>query len=63
MDDEHGWEADDEWHPLFRMHLSAPDSWKQLDVMSYDQYWLRQATLGESAGLADDEAWRGRGLP
>jgi uncharacterized protein YfeS len=59
-DPELGWDPATEWHPLFRMYLTDPTSFKSVDVMGYAEYWAHQAEL---AGLGDDEAWRGRGLP
>jgi hypothetical protein len=51
MDDElgHEWSAADEWHPLFRLWLVAPESWKPVVVFDYGPYWLRQADLDGSA--------------
>jgi hypothetical protein len=57
----HEWCASEEWHPMFRMHLTDPTSWKPAFAMDFTEYWFRQATLGESAGLTDDDApggWR-----
>ena len=59
---DHGWDAESEFHPMFRLWLVAPESWKPTIVFDYTEYWHRQATLGESAGLGDDPTERGWGL-
>ena len=49
--DEHEWEAEFHWHPMFRLHYSHP--WK--DPMDYTEYWNLQRSTTSGYGLP--EVW------